>query len=388
MDYERSTASGKLSEIAAFQLILDVVCSTTGMGYAAIARITEDRWIAWAARDDIGLGVATGQELPAEATFCGALRHNPTPLLIEDIAADPVHSQHCGAREQGLRSLISYPIILPDGRYFGTLCAIDRRPVRLDTSQTLGRFALLTELIAFHLAQQAQLDAITSDLRREAESAELREQFIAILGHDLRNPLASISAGLRMLRRPATAEAREELFGLMDNSVTRMSRMIGDVTDFARARIGSGMVLTKAPTKIAVLIAQAVDELRVAHPSHYYDVRVAESVVHCDAPRVSQILSNLLANAVHHGFETAPIAIEGRLGQGCYEIGVSNAGEPIPPELLPHLFKPFVRREHTASQDGLGLGLYIANEIARAHGGHITSGTEGGRTIFTLHLPL
>ena len=110
--------------------ILDIVCRTTGMGFAAVARVTEDRWIACSVRDDIDFGLKPGGELKVETTICHEIRQTGDPVIIDDVQADPVYRGHHTPALYGFRSYISMPIRLPDGRFFGTLCAIDPEPGR------------------------------------------------------------------------------------------------------------------------------------------------------------------------------------------------------------------------------------------------------------------
>ena len=112
------------------------------------------------------------------------------------------------------------PIVLPNGAFFGTLCAIDPRPARLNTPEIIGMFKLFAELIAFHLDAVERVESSYASLMDERENSELREQFVAVLGHDLRNPLAAINAGCRMLTRSPLDENGAKIVGLIQNSVS------------------------------------------------------------------------------------------------------------------------------------------------------------------------
>lgn len=188
-----------IARIDAVPMILDVVCRTTGMGFAAVARVTEDRWVACRVRDDIGFGLAAGGELKVETTFCQQVREAGKPVVIDHVAEDEIYCGHFIPGMYGFQSYISMPIRRPDGEFFGTLCAIDPRPARLRNPETIGMFKLFADLIGFHLDAQDRLASSEVALLNERQSAELREQFIAVLGHDLRSPLASIDAGVRLL---------------------------------------------------------------------------------------------------------------------------------------------------------------------------------------------
>ena len=195
-----------VSRIEAVPTILDIVCRTTGMGFAAIARVTEGRWIACSLKDDIAFGLQPGGELQVETTICHEIRDHGEPVIIDDVTEDAVFCNHPTPALYGFRSYISVPIVRRDGTFFGTLCAIDPQPRKLRNAETIGSFKLFAELIAFHLDAQTQIETTQATLFREREISELREQFIAVLGHDLRNPLAAVAAGLRALvQRPERA---------------------------------------------------------------------------------------------------------------------------------------------------------------------------------------
>ena len=187
--------------IAAVPRILEVVCRSTGMGFAAVARVTEQRWICCAVRDEIAFGLAPGGELDLETTICHEIRQSGEAVIIDSVVDDMAYCGHHTPAQYGFQSYISMPIVLANGAFFGTLCAIDPRPARLNTPQTVGMFKLFAELIATHLDAANSVAVSEARLLGERETSELREQFIAVLGHDLRNPLASISAGTALLTR-------------------------------------------------------------------------------------------------------------------------------------------------------------------------------------------
>ena len=185
------------------------------MGFAAVARVTEDRWIACAVRDEIAFGLQPGGELKVETTICSEIRDSGKAVVIDHVAEDEAFCGHPTPAMYGFQSYISMPILRPDGSFFGTLCAIDPRPMRLKTPETIGMFRLFTNLIGFHLDARERLAKSEAALLGEREAAELREQFIAVLGHDLRNPLAAIDAGTRLLGRSQLDEQGAATLKLM-----------------------------------------------------------------------------------------------------------------------------------------------------------------------------
>jgi signal transduction histidine kinase len=375
--------------IAAVPRILEVVCRSTGMGFAAVARVTEQRWVCCAVRDEIEFGLVPGGELEVETTICHEIRQSHEAVVIDNVADDDAYCGHHTPAKYGFQSYISMPIILADGTFFGTLCAIDPRPARLNTPQTVGMFKLFAELIATHLEAVDRLAASEARLLSERETSELREQFIAVLGHDLRNPLASIAAGTKMLAREGSKAATGEILGLMQKSVARMSALIDNVLDFARGRLGSGITLKRAPQSLQPVLNQVIAELRASSPERKiatnFDLTQA---VNCDGGRIAQLFSNLLGNSVTHGTAARPIQVQARTHDGAFELSVANSGQPIPAEAMDRLFQPFYRVSAQEAPQGLGLGLYIASEIARAHGGSIDVTSSPQETRFTFRMPL
>jgi signal transduction histidine kinase len=375
--------------IAAVPRILEVVCRSTGMGFAAVARVTEQRWVCCAVRDEIEFGLVPGGELEVETTLCHEIRQSHEAVVIDNVAEDATYCGHHTPAKYGFQSYISMPIILSDGTFFGTLCAIDPRPARLDTPQTIGMFKLFAELIATHLEAADRLAVTEARLLSERETSELREQFIAVLGHDLRNPLASIAAGARMLTKEDQKEPASEILGLMQKSVARMSALIDNVLDFARGRLGSGIALKRSPQSLQPVLNQVIAELRAGSPGRKIETTFdLTRAVDCDGGRIAQLFSNLLGNAVTHGAADRPIRVRATTQDGKLELSVANAGEPIPSEAMERLFQPFYRLAEQGSQQGLGLGLYIASEIARAHGGRIDVTSSPAETRFTFRMPL
>ncbi|HEX7781194.1 MAG TPA: GAF domain-containing sensor histidine kinase [Sphingobium sp.] len=379
-----------ISAIAAIPTILNVVCSITGMGFAAVARVTQDRWIACGVKDDIAFGLKPGGELRIETTICNEIRDHLNPVVINDVALDEVYTNHHTPAMYGFKSYISMPIIMPDGSFFGTLCAIDPRPACLDNPETIGMFKLFAELIAFHLDALKSVASSKADLADEQETSALREQFIAVLGHDLRNPLAAVASGVHLLQREPLNDKSGYIVGLIDNAVNRMSALINDVLDLARGRLGGGISLVRTPDYgLHGALEQVVDELRYGNPDRVIetDFRL-DRAIDCDISRLSQLASNLIGNALTYGTKDRPVSVHASTSAEALTISVANGGEPISDAAMTRLFRPFSRGEVKKHSEGLGLGLYIASEIAQAHGGTLSATSTEEETRFTFVMPL
>ena len=369
--------------------ILNVVCSITGMGFAAVARVDDLTWTACAVRDQIQFGLGPGGQLPLKTTLCDEIRDSRTPITFNDARTDPAYRDHHTPLTYGLRSYISYPIIRANGEMFGTLCAIDPNPHVVDTPEITSTFKLFAELIAFHLDAADTVAASQAALIDADEAAVLRDQFIAVLGHDLRNPLAAVQAGLSLLKTTPLNDRATSVVGQMEASATRMERLIADVLDFARGRLGGGVPLARqAEARVHEVIEQVVQELRAAWPNRTITTDIAVSrPVACDPERVGQLLSNLISNALTHGSPEGVVEVHALCEGEFFELSVINAGDPIPDHAIPQLFQPFKRRVTDQPQAGLGLGLYIASQIAKGHAGALDADSNAERTRFRFVMP-
>ncbi|UPJ43985.1 HAMP domain-containing histidine kinase [Bradyrhizobium sp. 40] len=210
-----------------------------------------------------------------------------------------------------------------------------------------------------------------------------------MLGHDLRNPLASIAAGARLMLKVKMPEEALRLEAMMQSSVSRMAKMIESVMDLARGRLGGGISLSKAITAVEPVLDQVVAELVAAHPERRIETSFeVERPVFCDPARIAQLFSNLLGNAISHGAPDLPVRVEATAKAEMFELSVANGGAAIPEEARKRLFQPFYRGEAHGPSQGLGLGLYIAAEIAKAHGGSIELDSSEAETKFILRMPL
>lgn len=378
-----------ISRINAVPAILEVICRTTGMGFAAVARVTEDRWVGCAVRDEIEFGLKVGGELKIETTICNEIRASGKAVIIDHVAEDETYCQHHTPAMYGFQSYISMPVYYPDGRFFGTLCSIDPKPARLNRPEIIKMFRLFADLITFYLQAQEKVDAAQADLHLERETAVMRERFVAVLGHDLRNPLGAIDAGAEILKRESLSSKGSQTLQLIQRSVRRMVGLIEDVLDVARVRFGAGVTLVRRDTLTRSDLEQVVDELHSIWPNKEIRTNFAVSEkVPCDRSRISQLFSNLVGNALVHGADHSPVFIEAHCQQGFFEFSVTNQGDPIPAAVLENMFQPFSHHTDRPLNNGLGLGLYIAAEIARAHGGILDVSSADGEVRFIFRMPL
>ena len=223
---------------------------------------------------------------------------------------------------------------------------------------------------------------------RQAELARARNQLLAVLGHDLRNPLQAISMTSHLLARGSEDSAK---MGRRIQSATgRMQRLIAEVLDMSRLQSGLGLGFDFQDAELTELVRAVVDEIRAAHAGTVVDTLLPASLrADVDADRFAQLLGNLLSNARHHGEPGKPVAVQVRLDGSDVVLAVCNASPPIPEDAAAQLFTPF-KKQSTANprnKGGLGLGLYIAQEIVRGHGGTLEYRYEAPQVVFTARFP-
>lgn len=370
--------------------ILEVVARTTGMRFTAVARVTDTHWIACAVYDRIHFGLVPGSELVLESTICNEIRQHHQPVLFGHASEHPVFSTHATPKMYGFESYVSIPIMLSDGSFFGTLCAIDPAPAKLDDPNILQTLQLFTRLIASQYEAEQRRDSAELALLDEQSTARLRDQFVAVLGHDLRNPVQSISMGADMLERDLPDGRERRIAGHIQRSCQRMTELITNVMDFARGKLGEGIALSlERSLDLAGDMEHVISEIQRAHPARQIEVRIdLHDAFACDRRRIGQLLGNLLSNAITHGSEKTPVQVSLSNTESTFEMAVQNAGKPIDADKIERLFQPFTRGTSSSPRPGLGLGLYIASEIARAHGGTLQAASSPAVTRFVFRMPI
>ncbi len=379
-----------IASIKVVPSILEVICRTTGMGFAAVARVTEDKWVACSVLDEIDFGLKAGGELKVETTICHEIRLSEQGVVIDHVSDDENYSDHHTPALYGFQSYISIPIIRKDGSFFGTLCAIDPKPAQLNNPQTINLFKLYADLISFHLHALGDLQAAEMNLKEEKELAELREQFIAVLGHDLRNPVGAVSNAADLLKRLSPDENVLRLANIIKDSSFRIKGLIDNIMDFASGRLGGGISLDlNEEEHLEKMLSHVIEELRMVWPDKdiITDLNITKPI-HCDSRRIAQLFSNLLGNAISHGGNELPIYVIAHIVNDEFKLSVTNAGKKIPDEVMGKLFMPFSRGEIKPGHQGLGLGLFISSEISKAHKGVIEVESDAERTKFTLKMPV
>ncbi len=218
--------------------------------------------------------------------------------------------------------------------------------------------------------------------------AFLSEQSIAILGHDLRNPLAAIAAGAKLLRRRGEDAGQRAIAEKIERSADHMAALVNDLLDVSRMRFGDAVSLRRTRDDLAEALSHAVEELRLTYPDRQIDVQITiDQPVLADRLYMARMLSNLLKNALTHGSPDHPVTVKAST-EDVFALSVANTGTPIAAATRERLFSPFIRGSGDSDRLGLGLGLFIVAEIARAHKGQIELTSDEDATCFTFQMPL
>jgi len=254
-------------------------------------------------------------------------------------------------------------------------------------SSSIKEMTRFNEAMDKALAQSVQ--------RYSSEVAASRDMFLAVLGHDLRSPLTAIGMSAMRLTKPAMSDAaRLQTAALIKRASRDMNRLITDLLDYTRTRLGAGIPIDLSPCDLGPVCEASLEDIRAGNPEQQFVQRMTgDLTLLADAARMQQAMSNLLANAVQHGSRLSPVTLTADGQADAIVLKVSNSGDPIPSDALDAIFAPLVQAPnvsselHERSKTSLGLGLFIVREIVLAHGGTIKveSSIEAG-TVFTIRL--
>ena len=411
MSTEEKLASDieKVRQISIVPTILEVICKTTGMGFAAIARVTQDRWIACSVKDEINFGLKPGGELEIETTICNEIRDSQRAVVIDHVANSEYVNHHT-PRLYGFQSYSSFPIFLKSGEFFGTLCAIDPNPAKLNDAKIIGLFNVFTDLIAFHLQSMELLDRsnfTVQELSRQlTDSADENRQYKHISDHNLQEPLRKIRMFSDMLVGAAEAEdlqKAKELAIKVSSNAQRFSMMIKDLSEFSELNYHEAAFevinLNKLVTDVSV---QLNNELRAKNA--LLNIGPLPSILAMPL-QIEQLFYHLISNALKFSRKDQPPVIEifakeveghlieHPLSSGdevkYVEIRLEDNGIGIEQSQLEKIFDIFSHLPYDQVPEGKGIGLSYCRKIIRNHGGVIKAQSEVDRgTSFSIILPI
>jgi signal transduction histidine kinase len=248
----------------------------------------------------------------------------------------------------------------------------------------------LDDIIRFNEAIDQALAESVAFFTAEVDQA--RNLFLGMLGHDLRNPLQTIQMTASYLAALNVGAKVSEAAGRLINSGRHMQALLDDLLDFNRTKLGLGINITPSDVDLSQLIASELDQLRAANPDRRIDLEVhGDTCGSWDSQRLQQLLGNLVRNAIKYGAPGAPVCVGLKGSAEGVILEVRNSGPLIEPSDLDQIFNPLKRgsaNENKCAADGsLGLGLYIAREIAKGHGGSIEAQSDETETVFAVRLP-
>lgn len=286
-------------------------------------------------------------------------------------------------------------------------------PMVLNAGRREHEGHVFDEISAFIVAERIRFEQELLQAKRQAEDALQRhvvlerevnrqrelavdralfaEQMIGIVSHDLRNPLQVVSMAAQYLRSLDMSDRQHTMLSHITDATARSQRLINDLLDFTQARIGQGLAVNRAPVQLERTIASAVESLRLVYPHREILFSASDQALFCqaDADRLTQLLGNLVSNAMTYGDGISPVSVRVAAAQGTVEIAVHNLGDPIDEAQLGSIFSPMTRGSEIGREvRSVGLGLFIVSEIAKAHGGgvEVVSSAEAG-TTFTARFP-
>ena len=222
-----------------------------------------------------------------------------------------------------------------------------------------------------------------------AEQERARNLLLGILGHDMRSPLNAIQLTAHHLKNLNAGEAVSSAAGMLIRSGARMRVLLDDLTDFNRKRLGVGLYIIPSQSDLRTILEDEVQELRSANPGRDIELQMSGDLSgNWDQGRLQQVISNLVVNALKYGTPGSRVRVAANGVDDEVLLAVENQGEPITPSELARLFDPLRRGpERPPEEGGLGLGLFICGEVAKAHGGEIKATSTDGTTAFTVRLP-
>lgn len=422
-----------IKNIAIVPTLLNVICQTTGMGFAAIARVTEDRWITCSVQDNVLFGLKAGDELKIKTTICDEIRQNPKPVIIDNVSEDKEYHDHHTPAMYNLQSYISVPIIRQDGSFFGTLCAIDPKPNNLKEFKVREMFNLFAELISFHLTaieqdvanktilkekthllektkiEKNQVEKLNSDIEKkliqknislEKMNSEL-EAFNYISSHDLQEPLRKIQLFTDTIEREEAANLSERgkaAFHKIKTSAFRMQNLINDLLIYSKTKFDDRKFELKDLNTIA---RDVIEDLTNEFENKNVTFDIQElgklSVIEF---QFRQLLYNLINNSLK--FASAErnliITVSAQITNGeleklsplskYHKITISDNGIGFDQSYSEKIFGLF-QALHTKPLKSTGIGLTIVKRIVENHNGFIKAeGTLNQGAKFSIFIPI
>jgi len=422
-----------IGNISIIPNLLNVICQTTGMGFAAVARVTDERWITCSVQDNVLFGLKPGDELQIKTTICDEIRQNPKPVIIDNVSEDKEYHDHHTPAMYKLQSYISVPIMRQDGSFFGTLCAIDPKPNSLKEFKVREMFNLFAELISFHLAgiEQAvenkkaleektnllektqvkkdEAERLNSDFKKklieknlslEKMNSEL-EAFNYISSHDLQEPLRKIQLFTDTIEREEAGNLSEKsktAFHKIKTSAFRMQNLINDLLIYSKTKFDDRKFEVK---DLNVIAKDVIEDLtnEFENKNVLFDIKELGKLSVIEF-QFRQLLYNLINNSLKFASPERDLIItlsaeitNGELNKLApltkyYKITISDNGIGFDPLYSDKIFGLF-QALHTKPLKSTGIGLTIVKRIVENHHGFIKAkGVLNQGAKFEIFIPI
>ncbi|GAB3510293.1 GAF domain-containing sensor histidine kinase [Spirosoma knui] len=407
-DVDLSKDIDRVKQLSIVPSILDVICQTTGMGFAAVARVTEERWIACSVRDDIQFGLTPGDELKIETTICHEIRDSHEPVIIDHVAASEQFCNHHTPLQYGFQSYISFPIILKNGEFFGTLCAIDPEPANLNNPKVIDMFSVFAELIGFHLQNVELIERSQTALqilnRQLTDTINENRQYRHLSNHSLQEPLRKIRLFSGMLldaTEQNDVNKVKDLAKKVNSSAQQFSMMIKDLSIFSTLSDEDSVFQI---VNLSSLATNVCDQLSPLLDSKRATVHIAElPSVRAIPLQLEQLFYQLISNAIKFSRKETALVIDILCREltpdqittygleehesGFVEIQIIDNGIGIEQAQLEKIFTIFSRLPN--NKEGAGIGLALCRKIIQNHDGLIKAQSELGKgTMISIILPI
>ncbi|WP_276169231.1 GAF domain-containing sensor histidine kinase [Zobellia alginiliquefaciens] len=391
-----------IQSISIVPTILDVVCRATGMGFAAIARVTEDTWVTCGVLDKIPFGLSVGDELAIETTFCKQVRESDKLVVMDHVDTDEVYHNHPIPAQYGFQSYISVPIIRKNGEFFGTLCALDLKPNKVNNPQIIDMFSMFTELIAFHL------DAIET-MRKQDTAIKKKDNELAaydfISSHDLQEPLRKIqilTSTIEEQEHQNLSNKGKKYFKSIKKAATRMRRILNDLLTYSETEF-KPKSFKEQDLKVLVERAKSRLNKQIEETNTVIDIDTL-CTLNVVPIQIEQLFYNLFANSLSFKSSKRPLLIEVSSAKGLgktfgmeglednvmyCEIIVKDNGTGFDQQYSQKIFEIFQRLKFKEDDKSTGIGLSIVKRIVENHRGEIIAlGKPDHYAIFKVYLPL
>ncbi len=373
-----------IQSLSIIPTILDVICESTQMGFAAIARVTEDTWITCGVLDKLSFGLSVGDELDISTTFCNQVRKTDQIVVIDHVDTDNTYVNHPIPKQYGFQSYISVPIIKKNGEFFGTLCALDLKPNKVNNAKVIDMFNMFSGLISSHLDVVKTMNSQVDLIKKKEDELE---NYSFITSHDLQEPLRKIQFLTDLLEHNETrnlSKKGKKLFNSIKTSATRMRNIVNDLLKYSQNAPNPNLLEDVKMHKLILRVEFRLIEIFKQNNSKLIINDLGKLPV---LPlQMEQLFFNLFSNSLKfkHPERDLVITINSTIASGANfnvekllkdveycEIEVTDNGIGFDPIYSEKIFKMFQYLKHSEDNKSTGMGLAIAKRIAHNHEGEI-----------------